>query len=216
VAGGCGDDDLVRRAMEAAIDETDVPARHFADEVASGTRAASVSKAGGSAVAVAGDVIKVSDGCVTEGIPTGLVAEPDELGEPAVEVPAGGILTHNRAGSGWDWAKRTDSAACSAAVTARSFSNRAIRSTRAASLAGALSAAAVARSSKTSSRRTTRGSPDDGSASRSWSAAMPETLRKPTDKIEREFDHWSRVRKWSGKLRTPCSSGLTTKRVEED
>jgi hypothetical protein len=35
--------------------------------------------------------------------------------------------------STWDWANRTDSAAWTAAVTARTFSNRAIRSIRAAS-----------------------------------------------------------------------------------
>jgi hypothetical protein len=31
VAGGCGDDDLVWSAVEAAIDELDLPAGHFAD-----------------------------------------------------------------------------------------------------------------------------------------------------------------------------------------
>jgi hypothetical protein len=36
VAGGCGDDDLVRAGVEAAVDEFDGPAGHFADQVAIG------------------------------------------------------------------------------------------------------------------------------------------------------------------------------------
>ena len=96
MAGRCSDVNTVRSSQSAGIDDVDVPSGHFTYLVASGARAASVSKAGGSAVYVAGDVIKVSDGRITEGIPAGLVAEPDELGEPAVEVPAGGIPTDNR------------------------------------------------------------------------------------------------------------------------
>ena len=96
MAGGCGDDDLVWPAVEAAIYELDVPAGHFADQVASGAGAASVAVAGGSTVGVASDVVDVSDGGVTEGIPTGLVPQLDQLGEPAVEVAACRIAAHNR------------------------------------------------------------------------------------------------------------------------
>jgi hypothetical protein len=61
VAGGCSDDDdLVWSAVEAAIDELDLPAGHFAGLVAAGADAASVAVAGGSAVGVPGDVVEES------------------------------------------------------------------------------------------------------------------------------------------------------------
>ena len=44
MAGGCADDDLVRSGVEAAVDEFDVPARHFADQVAAGACAAAILK----------------------------------------------------------------------------------------------------------------------------------------------------------------------------
>jgi hypothetical protein len=62
VAGGCGDDDLVRRTTEAAVDDFDVPARHLAREVAARAFATSIGECSLSAVAVAGDVVDVSDG----------------------------------------------------------------------------------------------------------------------------------------------------------
>ena len=42
VAGGCADDDLAWSGVEAAVDEFDVPARHFADQVAAGACAAAI------------------------------------------------------------------------------------------------------------------------------------------------------------------------------
>ena len=62
----------------------------------------------------------------------------------------------------WDWANRTDSAACNAGRRL-SFSSRAIRSIRSASEAEVVSVTAVARSANISSRRTTNPSLD-GSA----------------------------------------------------
>jgi hypothetical protein len=52
VAGGRGNDDLVRPAVEAAVNDFDVPSRHFADEVAAGAGASSVDVGGQSAVGV--------------------------------------------------------------------------------------------------------------------------------------------------------------------
>ena len=66
VAGGCGDDDLVRAAGEAAVDDVDVPAGHFADDVAAGAFAASIAERGGSVVAAASDVVDVADRRITE------------------------------------------------------------------------------------------------------------------------------------------------------
>jgi len=74
VAGGCGDDDFVWSAVEAAVDEGEVPAGHFANLVASFALAASVDVGGESAVGVSSDVVEVSDGCVAEGVWAGLVA----------------------------------------------------------------------------------------------------------------------------------------------
>jgi hypothetical protein len=84
VAGGCGDDDLVRPDAESAVHQLEVPAGHFADEVAAFAGAAAVLPDGGSAVGVAGDVVDVSDGCVAVGVAAGLVAEPDSwLSQPS-------------------------------------------------------------------------------------------------------------------------------------
>lgn len=49
MAGGCGDDDLVRSGVEAAVGEFDAPNRHFVDQVAAGACAAAILKCGGSA-----------------------------------------------------------------------------------------------------------------------------------------------------------------------
>ena len=68
MAGGCGDDDLVRSGVEAAVDEFDAPAGHFADEVAAGAGAAAIVKRGRSAVAVSGDVVDVADRRITIGV----------------------------------------------------------------------------------------------------------------------------------------------------
>ena len=94
--GRCGDDDLVRPALEAAVDEGEVPSGHFANLVAAFACAASIGECGESAVGVPGDVVEVPDGCVTERVTAGLVSKPDEFGEPAVEVAAGWIPAHNR------------------------------------------------------------------------------------------------------------------------
>jgi hypothetical protein len=82
----------------------------------------------------------------------------------------------------WDWANRTDSAVCNAAVAARSFSSRAIRSIRAASRTGVVSATTATSSSKISSRRMVTGSADGGSVSgASPKADIATTLRTATD-----------------------------------
>jgi hypothetical protein len=61
VAGGCGDDDLVRSGVESAVDEFDPPAGHFADVVAAFAHAPPVGVGGGPAVAVASDVINMAN-----------------------------------------------------------------------------------------------------------------------------------------------------------
>ena len=76
---GCGDVNGVRPAVEAAIDEGDVPAGHLPYIVAALAGAAGVFQCGGAVVAVTDDVIEVSDGCVAVGVCAGLVAESDEL-----------------------------------------------------------------------------------------------------------------------------------------
>ena len=54
VAGGCGDVDGVRPAVEAAIYETDAPAGHLPYAVAAFASAAAVLQDGGAAIGVAG------------------------------------------------------------------------------------------------------------------------------------------------------------------
>jgi hypothetical protein len=73
VAGGCGDDDLVRQRGEAAVDGFEVPSGHFMDEVAAGAGTSSVEVGGQSAVGVAGDVVEVADGRIAERVSAGLV-----------------------------------------------------------------------------------------------------------------------------------------------
>jgi len=79
VSCGCGDVNGVRPAVEAAIDEGDVPAGHLPYIVAALAGAAGVFQCGGAVVAVTDDVIEVSEGCVAVGVRAGLVAESDEL-----------------------------------------------------------------------------------------------------------------------------------------
>ena len=74
VAGGCGDDDFVWSAVEAAVDEGEVPAGHFSNLVAAFALTASIGEGGESAVGVSSDVVEVPDGCVAEGVAAGLVA----------------------------------------------------------------------------------------------------------------------------------------------
>ncbi len=74
MAGGCGDDDFVWSAVEAAVDEFEVPAGHFADLVAAFALAAAIGEGGESTVGVSGDVVEVPDGCVAERVSAGLVA----------------------------------------------------------------------------------------------------------------------------------------------
>jgi hypothetical protein len=82
----------------------------------------------------------------------------------------------------WDCANLTDSAACNAAVAARSFSNRVSRSIRAKSATAEVSATTAASSSRISSRRAANGSAAAGPMASSPSADMPETLLIATDK----------------------------------
>ena len=85
VSGGGGDADGVGLAVQAVEDQVDFPAGHFSDVVAASAGAAAVAEGGGSAVSVAEDVVEVADGGVAERIPAVLVAQSDQLGEPAVE-----------------------------------------------------------------------------------------------------------------------------------
>jgi hypothetical protein len=89
--GWCGDVDGVRPAVEAAVDEGDVPSGHFPNLVAAFARAASICECGETAIGGSSDVVDLPYGCVTEGITAGLVSKPDELAEPAVEVASGRI-----------------------------------------------------------------------------------------------------------------------------
>ena len=100
MAGGCSDDDLVRSGVEAAVNEVDAPARHFSDKVAAGACAAAILKRGSSAVAVPSDVVDMADRRITKRIPTALITQLDEFGQPAVEAASVGVTAHNRAASG--------------------------------------------------------------------------------------------------------------------
>ena len=97
VANGCGDHDRVWTAVEAAIKELDPPAGHFPNEVPALALAAAIDVGGPSTVAVASDVINVTDPGITERIPARLVPQSDELGQPAVEAAPTGIAADNRA-----------------------------------------------------------------------------------------------------------------------
>jgi hypothetical protein len=103
VAGGCGDDHGVGFVEVFGVDEGDLPSRHFPGMVAAFTSSAAIHIAGASAVGVAGDVVDVADGCAAERIPAGLVAEFDQVGEPAVEAAAAGIPTNNWARAAFGW-----------------------------------------------------------------------------------------------------------------
>ena len=61
VANGCGDHDRVWTAVEAAIKELDPPAGHFPNEVPALALAAAIDVGGPCTVAVASDVINVTD-----------------------------------------------------------------------------------------------------------------------------------------------------------
>jgi hypothetical protein len=99
VAGGCGDVDGVWSTVQAKFDDPDVPAGHLARVVAASAGASAVVEGGASAVAVAGDVVNVPDGCLTVRIPASLVAQLDQLGEPAIE-QNGGSGPHPQEGQG--------------------------------------------------------------------------------------------------------------------
>jgi len=71
--------------------EDDLPAGHLANIVAAGAYAPAIGQGGRATVGKALDVVVMTDGRVAEGISTGLVAQADQLGEPSVEPPPGGI-----------------------------------------------------------------------------------------------------------------------------
>jgi hypothetical protein len=60
VARGCGDHDAVGFVGEPGVDDGDLPAGHLADVVATLANTAAVGVAGGSAFAVASDVIDMA------------------------------------------------------------------------------------------------------------------------------------------------------------
>ena len=91
MASGCDDADAVGFVEDSGIDNGDVPAGRFSDVVAALTGTAAVAIAGGPVVGMAGDVINMPDQRPAEGIPTGLVAQFDQVGEPAGETAAAGI-----------------------------------------------------------------------------------------------------------------------------
>jgi hypothetical protein len=97
VANGCGDHDRVWTAVEAAIKELDPPAGHFPNEVSALALATAIDVGGQYTVAVASDVINVTDPGITERIPARLVPQSDELGQPAVEAAPTGVAGDNRA-----------------------------------------------------------------------------------------------------------------------
>ena len=83
--------------MKTAIKELDPPAGHFPNEVPALALAAAVDEGGPTTVAVASDVINVTDPGITERIPARLVPQSDELGQPAVEAAPALIAADNRA-----------------------------------------------------------------------------------------------------------------------
>ena len=80
-----------------AVDEADAPAGHFADVVAAFAHAPPVDVGGGSAFAVACDVIHMANRGIAERVRAALVAQLDQLGEPAVEAAPCWIPAHDRA-----------------------------------------------------------------------------------------------------------------------
>ncbi len=93
MAGWCRDDDLVWSIVEAIVDDVDVPAGHLAGVVAPCARTAAIGVASWSSLSVAGAVVDVSDWRIAVGAATDLVSKFDELGESAVEMPAGRVAT---------------------------------------------------------------------------------------------------------------------------
>ena len=83
--------------METAIKELDPPAGHFPNEVPALALATAIDVGGQYTVAVASDVINVTDPGITERIPARLVPQSDELGQPAVEAAPTGVAGDNRA-----------------------------------------------------------------------------------------------------------------------
>jgi len=65
VSSRCGDHDAVGCVEEAGVDEGDLPARHLSGVVGAFAGASAVAVAGGSAFAVAANVINMPDGRVT-------------------------------------------------------------------------------------------------------------------------------------------------------
>jgi hypothetical protein len=99
MAGGGGDHDAVGFVGESGVDDRDLPAGHLADVVATLANTAAVCVAGGSAFAVAGDVIDMADRRPAIRVTARLlIAQLDQLSEPALEAAAAGIPTHSRAG----------------------------------------------------------------------------------------------------------------------
>src|SRR6478672_2526387 len=98
VAGGGGDFDPVGAAVVESGDQGDLPAGHLADEVAAGADAAAVGEGGGAAVGVAVDVVEVPDRRIAVRVAAVLVAEGDELAEPALEAAAVRVAADQLAG----------------------------------------------------------------------------------------------------------------------
>jgi hypothetical protein len=99
VAGGCGDHDAVGFAGEARVDDGDLPAGHLADVVAALADTTAVGIATGSAFTMAADVIDMADRSPAIRITARLlIAQLDQLGEPALEAAAASVPTYNRAG----------------------------------------------------------------------------------------------------------------------
>ena len=74
-----------------------MPAGHFAGVVAALTHASPVDVGGGAAFAVAFDVIEMANRGIAERVGAALVAQLDQLGEPAVEAAPRRIPAHDRA-----------------------------------------------------------------------------------------------------------------------
>jgi hypothetical protein len=82
--------------VEAAIKELDPPAGHFPNEVPALALAAAIDVGGPCTVAVASDVINVTDPGSQNGS-LHVWSRSDELGQPAVEAAPTGVAADNRA-----------------------------------------------------------------------------------------------------------------------
>ena len=80
-----------------AVDEADAPAGHFADVVAAFAHAPPVDVGGGPAVAMTSDVINMPKRGIAERVGAALVAQLDQVREPAVEAAPCWIPAHDRA-----------------------------------------------------------------------------------------------------------------------